>query len=529
MAKKVLIPTKLDRVAREILKRHGNYTVHQDEGASLSDLATEHPDAHALIVRSEKVTADIIDAFPKLKVVVRAGAGFNTIDTDHARSKDIDVMNTPGANSNAVAEEVVALMLAHARHLVQADPSCRAGKWEKSSFMGSEITGKTLGILGFGHIGQLLAKRVSGFEMTVIAFDPIMSNDKAKEYGVELVSEPSEIFKQADYISLHIPENAHTRGMINAELFACMKDGAVLINCARAGIINEDDLRAARGEKTIGFLNDVYPKDVAGDKTVVDIADIMVPHIGASTREANHNAAQYAAKQLIALDEKGIGSAIVNRDLPPGLDRSYYELAHTLTQCLRQGFRDNSQLKLVQTFCYGDLEQFKEWLIVPIACALDPSFARSLDHKGALNRLNSRGIDYICGDGDQSKGYGNSITIDLVANGENDATLHRASIRGTVTDGHIMISRINDFDQLYIVPEGHMVCFIYEDRRGVLAEITGSLASSGINIDDVRNPHSSCGSDSIALLKVNHAVTDEVINAISDNIQAKIAFHINFD
>ena len=157
--KKVLIPTRLDAIARETLEAHGNYTVYQEEGANLLKLAADHSDAYALIVRSEKVTPEVVDAFPRLKVVIRAGAGYNTIDIQYARERGIDVMNTPGANSNAVAEEVLALMLAHARHIVPADASCRAGKWEKSSFMGSEITGKTLGILGLGHIGQLLARR----------------------------------------------------------------------------------------------------------------------------------------------------------------------------------------------------------------------------------------------------------------------------------------------------------------------------------------------------------------------------------
>ncbi|MFT5855553.1 MAG: D-3-phosphoglycerate dehydrogenase, partial [Verrucomicrobiales bacterium] len=290
MPKKILIPTKLDAVARETLEANGGYSVVQDESADLLDLAKEHADAHAIIVRSEKVSPEVIDAFPELKVVVRAGAGYNTIDTVYARAHGIDVMNTPGANSNAVAEEVMALMMSHARHLIPADASVRAGKWEKSDFMGGEITGKTLGILGLGHIGQLLVKRASGFDMEILAFDPIVSSDRAKELGVEMVADYKEVFARADFVSLHIPENDRTRGMVNAEVFAAMKDGAVLINCARAGVVNEDDLRAAKQTKSIAYLNDVYPKDEAGDKPVADIAEIMLPHLGASTREANYNA-----------------------------------------------------------------------------------------------------------------------------------------------------------------------------------------------------------------------------------------------
>lgn len=525
MVKKVLIPTKLDAVARETLEASGAYCVVQEEAADLFELAEEHGDAHAIIVRSEKVTPEVIDAFPDLKVVVRAGAGYNTIDIEYARSKGIDVMNTPGANSNAVAEEVMALMMAHARHLVAADASCRAGKWEKSKFMGSEITGKTLGILGLGHIGRLLVKRATGFEMEVVAFDPIVSSDRAKEIGVELVADYKDVFKRADYISLHIPENDQTRGMINGEVFALMKEGAVLINCARAGIIDEEALRAAKAEKRIGFLNDVYAKDAEGDKSVADIADIMLPHLGASSREANYNAAQLAAKQLIALDERGVASAIVNRDIPAGLDPAYNELAYALTKLCREGFTANAQLKLVETSVYGDLKPYAEWLVVPIVCALDSGFSRSLDHRAAEQRLASKGVDYSCRDADNDKGYGNSITIDLTVHGK-DQTLHKASVRGTVTEGNLMISRINDFDRLYLAPEGHLACFIYEDRPGVLAEISAQLAAAGINIDDVRNPHDECGARSLALLKVNQVVPAAVISSIREKIKAEVAFHV---
>ena len=310
--KKVLIPTALDSVAKEILEAHGGYAVTQIPKADILAFAKENPDLHALIVRSEKVTAEIIDAAPNLKVIVRAGAGYNTIDIVHARAKGVDVMNTPGANSNGVAEEVVALMLADARRLIPADASCRAGKWEKTAFMGAEITGKTIGIVGLGYIGRLVVKRLSGFEPTFIGFDPGTTHRQAAELGVKLVS-LDELFATADYVTLHLPETAETKGMVNRALLGQMKDGATLINCARAGIVNEADLRAIKAEKKIRFLNDVYAKDEEGPKSVADIADIMVPHLGASTREANFKAAELAARELIDLDEKGIDKAVVNK------------------------------------------------------------------------------------------------------------------------------------------------------------------------------------------------------------------------
>ena len=310
--KKVLIPTALDSVAKEILEAHGGYAVTQIPKADILKFAQENPDLHALIVRSEKVTAEIIDAAPNLKVIVRAGAGYNTIDIAHARAKGVDVMNTPGANSNGVAEEVVALMLADARKLIPADASCRAGKWEKTAFMGAEITGKTIGIVGLGYIGRLVVKRLSGFEPTFIGFDPGTTVRQAAELGVKLVS-LDELFAKSDYVTLHLPETAETKGMVNRALLGQMKDGATLINCARAGIVNEADLRAVKAEKKIRFLNDVYPKDEEGPKSVADVADIMVPHLGASTREANYKAAELAAQELIDLDDKGIDKAVVNK------------------------------------------------------------------------------------------------------------------------------------------------------------------------------------------------------------------------
>ena len=308
--KKVLIPTKLDKEVAKILGNAGFEVVQNPEKAVI-DLASENTDAEVIIVRSEKVTPEVMDKLPSLRLVVRAGAGFDNIDTKYARSKNVDVMNTPGANSNAVAEEVVALALAAYRRVVPADASTREGKWEKSKFMGREITGKTVGILGLGHIGRLLVKRLSGFEVKVLAFDPVLSPEKAAELGVTLTS-VEEIFSRADIISLHIPENDATRGMVNAKLLSLVKKGVMLINCARAGIVDEEAIRAVKAEKEMLYCNDVYKKDAEGEKSVADIADVMLPHLGASTREANFMAAKKAADQTVAYYENGDKSCVVN-------------------------------------------------------------------------------------------------------------------------------------------------------------------------------------------------------------------------
>jgi D-3-phosphoglycerate dehydrogenase len=522
--KKVLIPTKLDKVARELLEANGGYTVVQEEKTDLAALAQQHADAYAVIVRSEKVTREIIDALPALKVIVRAGSGYNTIDAKYARRKGIDVMTTPGANSNAVAEEVVALMLADARHLVEADPSCRKGDWEKSKFMGREIAGKTIGIVGLGYIGQLVARRLSGFEMTILGYDPVISAERARQMNVELVDLPA-LFERSDYITLHIPETSETKNLVNQALLLRMKKGATLVNCARAGVVVEDDIRKAKAEKGIRFLNDVFPKDEPGPKTVADIADIMVPHLGASTREANSNAARRAAEELIEFDEKGITSFIVNRDIPAGLDEAYGNLAYTLTKLCRQVVGRERKLKLIETSFYGSLRPFANWLIVPVTSALSGEFDRSMDPKAARQYLKDMGMDYNDREPDEAKGYGNSITVDLTASVD-ASTLRHASIRGTVAERTLMISRINDFHKLYFEPAGHTVVFAYRDRPGILGQIGAALAKAGVNIDDVRNPHDSKGVESLAILKVNRAVPEEIIRGIAKDIGANIAFHV---
>lgn len=284
--KKVLIPTKLDSVASKILTDNGNYQVIQDAQTPFAELVAANSDAYALIVRSEVVDSATIDALPQLKVIVRAGAGYNTIDTKYARKRGVDVMNTPGANANAVAEEVIALILAEMRHVVPADASVRAGKWEKKLFMGTELSGKTVGIVGLGNIGRLVAKRLRGFECHILGYDPLVPSEKVRSAGIEPVS-LEELFSESDIITLHIPETDTTRKMLSTNLLSCMKTGAMIVNCARAGIVDEDALRAAKSVKKLHYITDVYPKDEAGEKSIADVADVMMPHLGASTKEAN--------------------------------------------------------------------------------------------------------------------------------------------------------------------------------------------------------------------------------------------------
>lgn len=524
--KKVLIPTKLDDVCRAVLEDHGGYDVVHDAAAGLDGLAAAHPDAYALVVRSEPVTAAVIEALPSLKVIVRAGAGYNTIDTKHARARGVDVMNTPGANSNAVAEEVVALILADIRHIIRGDQSTRAGEWEKSALMGRELAGKTVGIVGLGHIGQLVARRMSGFDVNLLGVDPFISRERAAALDVEMVS-LEELFAASDFITLHIPENTETRGIVGAGLLEQARPGVTIVNCARAGIVDEDALREAKATKGLRYLNDVYPKDEAGPKSIADVADIMLPHLGASTHEANANAARRAAEELIEFDDKGVTSYIVNREIPDGLDEAYCELANLLARLCRCITGNGATLKMIETSFYGDLEPYMNWLMVPVVAGIWEDFDRSMDYKGALAFLESRGITYRNRAVDPDKPYGNAMTVDVISSVGSDS-LRRVSVRGTTAEGRLMISRINDFDALYFEPTGPTVFFIYEDRPGVLGQIGVALADAGINIEDVRNPHDRRTGKSLATMKVSKSPTPEQVRKIAEQIQALSAFSITF-
>lgn len=523
--KKVLIPTKLDKAAVDLLRANGAYEVVQTETTDLPALAAQHSDTHALIVRSEAVTPAVIDALPHLKVIIRAGAGYNTIDTRHARKKGIDVMNTPGANANGVAEEVVALMLADARHLIKADASCRAGQWEKTAFMGREIAHKTVGIVGLGNIGRLVAQRLSGFEVKLLGYDPVITRERAAEMDVEL-TDLNTIFSRCDYVSLHVPENDETRKMVNADLLGRMKKGATIINCARAGIIDEEALRQIKAEKGLRFLNDVYPKDAPGPKSVADIADIMVPHLGASTKEANLMAATRSAEQLIEYDTKGFSSYIVNRDIPEGLDPAYGDLAYALAKVSCHLLGKDVKLSSVATSFYGSLEPYADWLLVPAVAGLWDEFERVMDAQAARHFLADRGIDYRNREIDRKKGFENSITIDLT--GSVDASnLRQVSIRGTVAEKTLMIARIDEFEKLYFEPKGSTVFFQYKDRPGVVGIIGHRLAEAGINIEDVRHSHNTASDQSLAIMRVNKPVSEAVVRQIAQEIKAIRAFNMD--
>jgi D-3-phosphoglycerate dehydrogenase len=358
----------------------------------------------------------------------------------------------------------------------------------------------------------------SDLDCRFLAYDPIVTRDRMRELGIECAT-LEEIFAQCDYVTLHIPGGESTRGLIGAKLIGLMKNGATLVNCARYGIIDEDALRAVKAQKGLRYLNDVYTKDEAGPKPMADIADLMLPHLGANTAEANHVAAERAARELIDLDEKGDMSCIVNRDIPEGLERAYCELAFNLASLVRQLSGTAAPIQTIKTTFYGGLTPFGKWLTVSILSGIWEDFDRYSDYNTAAALVKDMGIELLERTPDHDKGYGNAMTIDLTVE-QPGKTLKTFSVRGTVTESRQMVSRIDEFDRLYFDPAGTTLFCIYDDRPGVIAAVSRKLADAGINIEDMRNPHADKTSRSLAIIKLNKPVAPGFIADISSDISA---------
>jgi len=301
MAPRVLISDALSPAAVQIFKDRGIEVDFQPKlGADKDKLAELVGEFDGLAIRSAtKVTGKLLEKAKKLRVVGRAGIGVDNIDIPAATAKGVIVMNTPFGNSITTAEHAITLMLALARQIPQADASTQAGKWEKNRFMGVEITGKTLGVIGCGNIGSIVADRGHGLRMKVIAYDPFLSPERARALAVEKV-ELAELFKRADFITLHTPLTDKTKNIVDANALASMKKGVRIINCARGGLVDEEALRQALDSGQVaGAAFDVFVEEPATANVLFGHPNVVcTPHLGASTTEAQENVALQVAEQM---------------------------------------------------------------------------------------------------------------------------------------------------------------------------------------------------------------------------------------
>ena len=312
---KVLIADKADPLCEKVLRDRGLEPVVRT-GMKPEELKACIAQFDAIIVRSATtLTRDLIEAATSLKAVARAGSGVDNIDVLACIEKKVLVMNTPFGNTVSTGEHAIAMLMALARNIPQASASTHAGKWEKKKFEGVEITGKTLGVIGCGHIGSVVADRAMGLKMAVIVFDPVMDAERARELGVKMVS-LDELYSKADFITYHVTINPATKGMLNKGAIAKMKKGVRIINCARGGIMVEEDIKAALLSGQIaGFAVDVYAKEPATEHIFFGMENVVAtPHIAASTKDAQVTVARQAAEQIADYLLNGKRTHAVNGD-----------------------------------------------------------------------------------------------------------------------------------------------------------------------------------------------------------------------
>lgn len=312
---KVLIADKADPLCEKVLKDRGLEAVVKT-GMKPEELKACAHEFDAIIVRSATtLTREIIEAAKNLKAVARAGSGVDNIDVLACIEKKVLVMNTPFGNTVSTGEHAIAMMMALARHIPQANASTHAGKWEKKKFEGVEITGKTLGVVGCGNIGAVVADRARGLKMNVVVFDPVMNAERSRELGVKMVT-LDELYAKSDFITYHVTINPATKGMLNKEAIAKMKKGVRLVNCARGGIMVEEDIKAGLESGQIaGFACDVYAKEPATEHIFFGMEKVIcTPHIAASTKDAQVTVARQAAEQIADYLLTGKRTHAVNGD-----------------------------------------------------------------------------------------------------------------------------------------------------------------------------------------------------------------------
>ena len=529
MAPRVLISDALSPAAVAIFKERGVEVDFQPNlGKDKDKLAEIIGDYDGLAIRSAtKVTDKILANATKLKVVGRAGIGVDNVDIPAATAKGVIVMNTPFGNSITTAEHAIAMMFAIAREIPAADASTQAGKWEKNRFMGVEITGKTLGVIGCGNIGSIVADRAIGLKMRVVAFDPFLTPDRAKDIGVEKV-ELEELLARADFITLHTPMTAQTKNILSAENLAKTKKGVRIVNCARGGLVDEVALRAALDSGHVaGAAFDVFAVEPATENPLFGHPNVIcTPHLGASTTEAQENVALQVAEQMSDYLMRGAISNAVNfpsitAEEAPKL-KPFIALAEKLGSFAGQ--LTETGLKEVRISYEGGVADLKIKALTSAAIAglLRPLLS-DVNVVSAPVVAKERGITIeevtrATGGSD----YESLITLTVVTEKQ------ERSVAGTVFhDGKPRIVDIKGFKvDAEFAPS--MIYVTNEDKPGFIGRFAGLLGDAGVNIATFALGRDAKGGSAIALVEVDGEVPEAVIKAIQSLPGVKQAKPLKF-
>lgn len=511
---KVLVSDKMGKAGIDIFENQDGIEVDVKTGLSPEELKQIIGQYDALAIRSAtKVTKDILEAAVNLKVIARAGIGLDNVDIDQATKKGVAVMNTPGGNTVTTAEHAIAMMMALTRNIPRGTQTMKDGRWEKKLLQGREISNKTFGVIGFGNIGSIAASLAKGLKMKVIVFDPYISSEHIEKAGFEYVS-LGELYKRSDYITIHVPKMDATIDLLDAKAFAKMKDGVMVINCARGGIINESDLYdAIQSGKVAGAALDVFAAEPPEDHPLLGLDQVIAtPHLGASTKEAQTNVAVASANQIIAYL---LHDTVINAVNVPSVTgevlaqlKPYLHLSEKMGKMLAQITKGG-----IKEFNIEYIGKFPELDLKPVTIAgIKELLAQFVQHEvnsvNAISLANELGIKISESTSKEAGNFLNLIRITVVTQKESNI------LEGTIfgkDEGRIV--RINKF-RLEVIPQGHLSLIHNIDKPGSIGSIGLTLGQHDINIARMTVGREEDGKRNIIFLKTDSPVPPAVVKQI---------------
>ncbi len=513
--KKILISDKLAEAGINFLNNQDGIQVHIQTGLSEDELCQLIPEFDALLIRSgTTVTEKVLRAATRLKLVGRAGIGVDNVDVAAATEQGIIVMNTPDANATTTAELTIAHLMSLSRHLPQADHSIRAGQWERTKFMGTEVAHKTLAILGFGTIGRIVANRALGLKMQVIGHDPFVTDEMFRDCGVE--PKPlEELIAEADYLTLHCPMTDKTRGIINAARLAQMKPGARIINCARGGLVDEQALLAALQSGHIGGAAlDVFETEPPVGNPLLELDNVVcTPHLGASTSEAQVAVSVEIARQAVTFLKTG--EAINALNLPRMSSdeliklRPYQTLAHTLGRLLAG--LSTGPLDKVEVALIGRAAEVATHPVAVEALVglLDEELSGPVNRVNVTNLAKRQGITLTESRTEEIHDYLSMISI---IGHSSDQTI---TITGTLLgERHPRLVCIDGYE-IEVVPEGTLLITRHEDKPGVVAALGKLLGDANINISRMQIGIAPGLTEAMAVIGISEKLSAEQLDLVA--------------
>jgi D-3-phosphoglycerate dehydrogenase len=513
---RILISDPLSKEGLAVLDAAEGIEYDLKAGMSKEELIACIGQYDGLIIRSEtKATADVIEAAKKCKVIGRAGVGLDNVDVEAATKHGIIVMNTPDGNTISTAEHTMAMLLAMARKIPQSYTSLKSGKWERKKFVGRELFGKILGVIGMGRIGTQVVKRAQAFGMKIIAFDPFISEEAAKKLEVRVVDLP-ELYKEADVITIHTPLSQKTKGLLSTKEFDQMKDGVMITNCARGGIIDEAALYDAMKSGKIGCAAlDVFEKEPPDANPLLELDNfIAVPHLGASTNEAQINVGIDIADQVVAvLQGKAAKNAVNIPQVESGVMAilgPYVGLAERLGSLSGQLVKDG--LGNIHIEYTGDIARYN---ITPLTVAIIKGLLSSAMHDSMVNYVNAplmakeRGIKVVESKSDAIEDFANLITISFVSATDSQ------TVSGTVLKtGEERILKINGFD-IEAVPSGHLLILNQTDKPGIIGKVGTIIGQENVNIGGMQLSRIGVGGKAISVWNLDGAIPEHTLSKIN--------------